>query len=388
MSFIGSTIRTLLCLVTIAAFSGCAQAAQCPAKSFDDSAAMVQACTARLRERGLSSDDRVEILLTRGRALHAMGRLADAALDYDQAIALASDPTDAHVWRGWLAYNQNDFPMAIRQAMAALEIKPDYPRAFALVGSIKRALGDYPGAKEAYDKAIAGDSNNGLYHYQLFMLLQEWAHDREALQESDTILRLPAAELDKPRLVHSMNEAVSLRAAIGVERGKELGLMGRFDDAEKAYNYAVAVVPSALTYAMRADFHISRDAPNDVIQPDIDKALALEPGFWLGHAVQAEADRRLKNLEGALAEYRKAAELNPKKGMLRWRSALMLRELGRVDEATAEALAGFQVSRNFLNKKVIELEHLGYLRALPANADPMPAIRDAVQACMLDSGCS
>jgi tetratricopeptide (TPR) repeat protein len=388
MSAIGHTIRILLCLIAVAALSGRTQAAQCPAKSFDDSAAMVAACTARLGEPRLSSDDRVHILLTRGRALHAMGRMADAALDYDQAIALASDPTDAHVWRGFLAYSQSDWPIAITHAVAALEKKPDFSPAWALLGSIKRALGDFPGSKEAYDKAIADDPNDGLYHYQLFMLLQQWAHDREALQESEVILRLPAAELDRPRLVNSMDEFVALRAAIGVERGKQLGLMGRFEDAEKAYDDAVAATPSALTYAMRADFHISRDAPNDVIQPDIDKALALEPGFWLGHAVQAEADRRLKKLEPALAEYRQAAALNPTKAMLRWRSALMLRELDRLDEATAEALAALQINASFLRRKVIEFQHLGYLHSLPANADPMPAIRDAVQACMLDSGCS
>lgn len=387
MSAVGHTIRILLCLISIAALLGRAQAAQCPVKSFDDSAAMVAACTARLGEPGLSSDDRAQILVTRGRALHALGRTADAARDYDKAIALASDPTDAHIWRGWLAYNQTDWPIAIAHAMAALQIKPDLPGAWALVGSIKRALNDFSGSKEAYEKAIAADPNNGLHHYQLFMLLQDWAHDREALHESEVILRLPAVELDMPRLVNSMDEFVSLRAAIGVERGRQLGLMGRFDDAEKAYNEAVAATPNALTYAMRADFHISRNAPNDVIQPDIDKALALEPGFWLGHQVQAEADHHLKNLKAALAEYRKAAELNPKKASPRWRSALVLRELGRLDEATAEALAALEIRPKFLRRKAIEFQQLGYLRALPANADPRPAIRDAVQACMLDSRC-
>jgi tetratricopeptide (TPR) repeat protein len=381
----GITAQFAFCLLAVITLSRLAGAAECPARNFTDSPATVEACTARLNEQNLSSDDRAAILVTRGRAFAASGRQKEAALDYDQAIALAKDPTDARLWHGWLALNRNDFQTAIEDAMAALEKRPDSPHPYALIGSIKRTF-DFEGSRAAYQKAISLAPNDAFYHYALATLLERWAHDREALAEINAIAQLPAAELDKPE-VYSMNVPASTRAAIGAERGKLLSLMGRYDEAEKAYDDAIRDAPCALTYAVRANFHFSRDAPKEIIQADIDKALALDPDLWLTHRVQASLDEREKNTEGALSEYQWAAELNPQRGMLHWQRALVLRDVGRVDEATSEALAGLRTDVDLFNRKSNELSKLGYLRAIAPGSDPTPAIRDAVQACMLDDRC-
>jgi tetratricopeptide (TPR) repeat protein len=381
----GITAQFAFCLLAVITLSRLAGAAECPARNFTDSPATVEACTARLNEQNLSSDDRAAILVTRGRAFAASGRQKEAALDYDQAIALAKDPTDARLWHGWLALNRNDFQTAIEDAMAALEKRPDSPHPYALIGSIKRTF-DFEGSRAAYQKAISLAPNDAFYHYALATLLERWAHDREALAEINAIAQLPAAELDKPE-VYSMNVPASTRAAIGAERGKLLSLMGRYDEAEKAYDDAIRDAPCALTYAVRANFHFSRDAPKEIIQADIDKALALDPDLWLTHRVQASLDEREKNTEGALSEYQRAAELNPQRGMLHWQRALVLRDVGRVDEATSEALAGLRTDVDLFNRKSNELSKLGYLRAIAPGSDPTPAIRDAVQACMLDDRC-
>jgi hypothetical protein len=73
--------------------------------------------------------------------------------------------------------------------------------------------------------------------------------------------------------------------------------------------------------------------------------------------------------------------------MLHWQRALVLRDAGRVDEATSEALAGLRTDVDLFNRKSNELSKLGYLRAIAPGSDPTPAIRDAVQACMLDDRC-
>jgi tetratricopeptide (TPR) repeat protein len=221
------------------------------------------------------------------------------------------------------------------------------------------------------------------------MLLQSIAHEREALEEADSILRMPADELDLPRRIYTWNKHVSLRVAISIERAVLLNRMGRFDEAEKAFDEIAEIEPSGLTFGIRADYHFIRQVALDVIQADIDKSLALEPDYWLGHDQQAHMHSRMNRPEAALAEYAKAAELNPKMGVLRWRRALVLRDLGRVDDATSEALIGLDSDRDLFWRKARALTERGYLSGIRSNPDPtMPAIRDAVRACMLDERCS
>src|SRR5262249_50072036 len=94
----GRILRIVLCMIAATAFARPLLAADCPAKTFKDAAATIEACNLRLKTPALSADDRAQALVTRGRALHRSGQLDAAAVDYDQAITLASDPTDAHIW--------------------------------------------------------------------------------------------------------------------------------------------------------------------------------------------------------------------------------------------------------------------------------------------------
>jgi tetratricopeptide (TPR) repeat protein len=383
----GVTAHIAFCLLSVIAFSRPTYAAECADRYYTDSAGTAEACTARLRERNLSNDERSVILETRGRALYDIGRLDAAALDFDPAIALSSDPGEIRVSRGYVALDQGDFPAAIKDAVMAQAEKPDSARPYALIGRIKYRMFDFSRATEAYRKAISIKPNFGAYHYELFLVLESWAHDREALEEADSISRLPDSELDAPNTINWWGRRTSLRPAIGIERGKLFKLMGRFDDAEKAYDDAVRTTPSAPAYAARADFHRAREAAADIIQSDVEKALALDPGFWFGHAVQAELDNDQKNTDSALSEYAKAAQLYPRLGWIHWQRALVLRGVGRIDEATAEALTAIEIDPDLFRSKSKELSKRGYLREVAAGTDPIPAFHDAIQACMLDERC-
>jgi tetratricopeptide (TPR) repeat protein len=382
----GITAQFALCLLALIVLFRPVHAAECPTEDHTNTAGTIEACTARLRETDLPDDKKPAILVTRGWAFYDMGRMDAAALDFDQAIALSSEPAKIRVARGYVALAQLDFRTAAKNAALAQSEEPDSASPYALIGRIKRQMLDFNGATEAYRKAISID-RTGPYHYDLFLVLVDWGHDREALEEADAISRLPDSELDRPNSVNWWGAHTTLRIAIGIERGKLLNLMGRFDDAEKAYDGAIRDSPSAQAFAQRADFHRSRNAASPIIQSDVDRALALDPDFWLGHAVQAALDNDQKNTDGALAEYAKAAQLNPQLGWIQWQRALVLRNVGRVDEATSEALAALQMDIGLFNRKSNEFSKLGYLRAVAASTDPTTAIHDAVQACMLDERC-
>ena len=97
-------------------------------------------------------------------------------------------------------------------------------------------------------------------------------------------------------------------------------------------------------------------------------------------------DNDKKNTDGALSEYAKAAQLYPQLGWIHWQRALVLRGVGRIDEATAEALTAIEIDPNLFRSKSKELSKRGYLREdLPAPSDT--GVYDAIQACMLDERC-
>jgi hypothetical protein len=72
---------------------------------------------------------------------------------------------------------------------------------------------------------------------------------------------------------------------------------------------------------------------------------------------------------------------------MRWWHAITLRKLGRLDDASAEAVTAFRVDPGFMFEKAPALQQHGYLPAPTAGVDPRPALYDAALACMLDEGC-
>jgi hypothetical protein len=81
-------------------------------------------------------------------------------------------------------------------------------------------------------------------------------------------------------------------------------------------------------------------------------------------------------------------DLNTKDGAIRWQRALILRRLGRTDEATANAIAAVETDVSVLSDKKPILAERGYLPVRTSINKLSPSmIRDAVSACMLDERC-
>jgi hypothetical protein len=91
--------------------------------------------------------------------------------------------------------------------------------------------------------------------------------------------------------------------------------------------------------------------------------------------------------DAAAAAFGRAAILAPKLGYARWWNARGLRHIGRIEEATSEALAAVKVDRPFLIDKLEVLRKRGYLPETPTAPFNTALVEDAVRACMLDERC-
>jgi tetratricopeptide (TPR) repeat protein len=363
---------------------------RCSVSTFESSADdALAACTAVLRRGDLTDAARAGALKIRGRALHRAGRLDDAIADYEAALQLAPDDAELHLRRGWTGYDKRDLNLVINQARQALNLNPEYAEAFDLIGAALAVSGEerFAEAKAAYDQAVRLDPARPMPRYHRFQLLKN-SYPREALQEVEALLQLPASAITKPAAVDYSQKRTTFRIAGSLARASLLTTLGRLDEALQIHDRAILDDPDALTYAWRAQFNLTQSAPEKVVQNDLDQAFVLDPDFWFAHDLQGSVHFYSQRYEAAATEFAHALKQFPANGTIRWWHAMTLRKLGRTEEASVEAVSAFEVDPRFMFSKVHMLQARGYLPALAPNADPKPALDDAARACMLDQECS
>src|ERR1700730_11779236 len=370
----------------------------CSVEVFETNAAQAaESCTSILNADGITAAARAEALKIRGRAMQRMGRLDDAIRDYEAALQIAPDDPELHVGRGSMAVDKRDLDLALDQARQALKLRPEYARAYNLIGAAFSLSGPekFPQAKAAYDEAIRLEPNDPRSRYNLLNMLKTYRLYHEAVQKADAILQLPAPLITKKEAVTINLRRTTFRIAAAIERAGSLRWIGRTNEAMEAYARAVELDPDVLTYTWRAAFKLDQIAfargvpppPTNAIQDDLDKALALDPDYWLSRQEQGELYLRRGQFELAVTEFARALKQFPINGSLRWTYARTLRRLGRREEAADEAITAFRLDPGFIVDKLSALRKRGYLAAIAPDADPRPALMDAVRACMLDEDC-
>lgn len=357
----------------------------------------IKNCTAILNADQLTTAERAEALKIRGRAHYRTDRLGDAIRDYEAALTIAPDDPELHLRRGWTAFDERDLETVFAHAHRALELKPGYADVYGLIGTALTLGGPqtFAEAKAAFDEAVRLQPQDLLPRYNRLFLLRANNFNDEAMKEAEAILALPTSVITKPAAVGYLGRRTTYRIAVTMERASLLRILGRFDEARQTYDRAIELDPDPLTYARRAEFRHSQVGfipgapapPLTDVQDDLDKALALDPDYWLSRNEQAKLHLNRHEYELAAADFARALKGNPIYGQMRWRYAETLRELGRNDEAASEAITAFRLDPDFMSEKIGLLQKRGYLAALTPNADPRPAVIDAVRACMLDERC-
>ena len=364
---------------------------RCSAATFEtDAAAALEACKAMLARVNLTDAARASAMKIEGRALHKLGRLDEAIRTYDAALTLAPGDPELHLRRGWTAFDKRDLQLVFDHTTVALGLKPDYADAYDLMGAALAISGPekFADAKAAYQQAVRLDPLRPLPREHLYQLLSR-RYPEDALREVDALLQLPAAVLTSANGTTWFKARVSYRTFGNLARITLLERLGRRNEARQAADRAVTDDPrEAITWACRAEFNLLSSAPEASAQADIDKSLALDPKLSFPRYVQAKIHFYGKRYDAAAADFAAAVKLDPVQADVRWWHALALRELGRVEEASLEAVAAFRVEPNFIIRKGAALQKLGYLVIPKSDKDVWPAIEDAARACMLDRDCS
>jgi tetratricopeptide (TPR) repeat protein len=410
-------ITIYLVLFLVAASCGPSLAAdQCSLELLEASPTRAaEVCTAVLNADGTTTAAQVEALKLRGRAMQRMDRYPDAIVDYETGLRLAPNDAELHLRRGWTAYEelrrgvsasgqiyasaavQPAFELALHQAKEALKLDPGYAEAYQLTAATLAFGGPdmFAQTKAAQDQAVRLRPAIPDFRFGRLLLLIKYRQFSAAIEDADAILRLPADAITKPAATESWMKMTTYRVATAMRRAELLEVVGRTKDAWQAYDQAVELDPHPVTYARRAAFRLSQISffpgmpapPLDPVQADVEKALALDPDYWVGHEQQGHVLFIRGQYDAAARELALALKQFPENGGMRWYYALTLRKLGRNEEAAGEIITAFRLDRGFMFEKLGMLRKLGYLAAIAPDADPRPALMDAARACMLDEKC-
>jgi tetratricopeptide (TPR) repeat protein len=367
----------------------------CSVETFDaDPKLSLEACTRVLSGGSLQSLDRAQVLKIRARSFNRLGSLDAAVEDFEQALQLAPQDVELQLRRGWAAIDQKKPELAFEQARRALELNPGDAGAYHLIGVVHFSFYKrFDAALAALNESIRLKPQDPWVHYNRQRVFLQQGRHAEALKEAEFILSLPAAMITKPDVIFSQKRT-TYRIAASQERATLLATLGRMTEAQQAWDWAVQTDPDAQTFAGRAAFYLSLahgDLGSDAfgrVQRDVSQSIALDPDFWWSRELQARLHFDNRRYDEAERELAIGIKFYPINGTMRWRRAMVLKRLDRIDEATVEAITAFDVDRGFMSIKLEMLHARGYLpQQVRPDADLAAVITDAVRACMLDEEC-
>ena len=352
----------------------------------DDKRRAMAACAAILARPDLSDADRERALIIGGRAAHRADDFEAAIRNFDEAIKLAPKDPEPLVRRASAAYGKGDYETAAALAEKALALHPDYAPAIDILGTIGLVTGNFDLAKAAYDKEIELTPNDVMARFHHFELLMEIHAQPEALEDLDKLLALSPSVLDA-EFIKFRGKNVSFHTLARLERATMLESMGRLPEALAEFDDFVRVDPGPFSFGWRGWYHLNR-SEFDLAKSDLDKALSYAPDFWILHNLLGETYIYTQEYERAVASLTRSLDLKPDvTGSSYWLRAVALRALQRTDEAEADALKAITTDSGFGRRRLAALAKLGYFSPVANAPDVMPAVRDAVKACMLDEKC-
>ena len=230
----------------------------------------------------------------RGNAKQELKEYKAAITDYDKAIELNPNFTEAYSKRGNVKFFLQEYQEAILDYDKAIELNPNYYKAYSNRAVSKQELKDYKGAIADFDKAIELNPKYALFYSNRGDLKYTLSQYKEAIVDFDK-----AIELD-PNFTRAY-----------YHRGYTKQELKEYKEAIVDFDKAIELNPNlSPPYNNRGNAKQELKEYENAIA-DYNKAIELNPNFTEAYNNRANAKYNLKEYENAITDYDKAIELNP-----------------------------------------------------------------------------
>ncbi len=308
-----------------------------------------------------------------GASLRALGRLAEAADSYRQAIRLKDAYPDAHNNLGATLRDLGQPVEAEAHFRRALQIRPDYVDAHNNLGNLLRETGRFQAAEASYRLALQTLPVNHPKTAQVLGNLGTLWRDQNRLTEAESSYRRALQLTPQDSLLHSNLGSVQqsqdnlFDAHLSFRRSLAL----RPDDAETWHHLArtlqligrvaLAETPARRSVTLAPGFADGHNALGAILhdlgrlssaEDHIERAIELEPANLIYHLNLTNArryradDPHLAAMERLLADSPAAADAEQHR--LRFALAKAYEDLGDMDRAFAQQLVGNRLYRQHI----------------------------------------
>jgi predicted O-linked N-acetylglucosamine transferase (SPINDLY family) len=256
--------------------------------------------------------------IDQGKALHRMGRIAEAEAIYRSVLARDPREFDALHLLGLIRYQQGRAGEAQELLSRAIALRPRSPQALAILMAALLALGRLEEALAACDRLIALNPRDLDALYNRAVVLSRLRRFDDALLAFDKVLARDGGSVDAL-----------------FERGNILAALGRFDEAVACYEALLKKAPAhlgALTNRGNALARLGRQAEALACYEAL---LAVRPGDLNALSNRGIALKELGRYEEAMASCERALKIDPNSVAALITRGNVLAKLSRYEEALA-----------------------------------------------------
>jgi tetratricopeptide (TPR) repeat protein/S1-C subfamily serine protease len=233
-----------------------------------------------------------EAYINRGIAKSALEQKQAAIADYDRAIAINPNYSQAYYNRGVAKSALGQKQAAITDYDRAIAINPNFSEAYFNRGVAKSALGQKQEAITDYDRAIAINSNFSEAYINRGIAKYDLRQNQEAITDYDRAIVI------NPNYSQAYNN-----------RGNAKSDLGQKQAAITDYDRAIAINPNYSEAYYNRAIDKSALGQNQAAITDYDRAIAINPNYSKAYYNRGNAKSALGQKQTAIIDLTKAAEL-------------------------------------------------------------------------------
>ncbi|MCA9914030.1 MAG: tetratricopeptide repeat protein, partial [Anaerolineae bacterium] len=265
--------------------------------------------------------DNAEMLANRGKVYAKLHNFPAALEDLSRSLELA-DHADTYYTRGLMFARQDDYENARRDLEKSLELAPQQQHVLHLLAQVIHQLDGLEAAQPYFEEAARAGSREAAQH----LAVLRYQHRSDLRQQIDALSEEEAQE----RLAMLPSNAQGSRA---YERGLLLLRMRRFDEAVAQLDRFIAENPRAgYGYSERARAHEQRGEYAAALD-DCNRAIEHNPGDPALFVLRARIYQHLEQPQDARYDLNNAILLNPGYAVAYRLRALILRDQGELENA-------------------------------------------------------
>jgi protein O-GlcNAc transferase len=266
--------------------------------------------------------------IEQGKALHQIGRVAEAEAVYRSVLARDPRQFDALHLLGLILYQRGRLGEAHDLLSQAIKLRPRSPQALTIFMAALLAMGRLEEALAACDRLIAIDGRSLDALYNRAVVLSRLRRFDDALVAFDKVLARERGSIDALfergnvlAVLSRFGEAVSAyEAVLGkapghtgalTNRGNALMKLGRHAEALACYDQLLALRPNDANALSNRGIALRVLGRYEAAMASCERALRIDPNSVAAWITHGNALAKLARYEDALASFERAAAIDP-----------------------------------------------------------------------------